>query len=237
MNPIHEAERAVLVALARRFPDSFVWTGGSLLQLHEQSPRASLDVDLIPSGAPVDASEFAEAVAEALGALNAILGSQFESSIAEEGRGLLRLRIHEAETDAAFTVDVTRIAGAGGRTRSVLVNSLLGTAAVNAPGVSTLLRQKARALLFRRFAKAGDIFDIWFLLQRGAKLEDNDRLALQDELLAAGIDEETVEERFAVLSRLTWVPALTKSGVGGLNRETAVQILVSVRAFVETLLP
>ncbi len=53
MNPLEQAELAVIVEIFRRYPDAFVWIGGSVLRLVNHSPRTSFDIDLAPlAGSP-----------------------------------------------------------------------------------------------------------------------------------------------------------------------------------------
>lgn len=230
MESIYEAEKAVVAALFRRYPDRFVWVGGSMLQLVEHSPRASFDVDLIPLE-PTPPAELLAAVQESLEGYGAITGIGYTVALDENTNqqepDFLRLRIHPTSANAgAFTLDLTRLPGLPSSTNTILLASLLGTAAVRVPTREGMLAQKWRALLLRRFVKPGDLFDVWFLLSKGVALSPHDQLALRDELHAAEVD---LEERFAVFEKPGWVQALAKSGVAGLTPATARLMLEQVR--------
>lgn len=229
MSPIEEAERAVLTEIFRRFPDAFLWIGGSLLHLLYHSPRASLDVDLAPLADSPRTAEIAEVVRSALSIANPILGTHLATAAGDE----LRIRVEDQQTDppkAAFSVDITRIAAATRQVETVLLASALGTAAVRVPSGPALLAQKLRALVLRRFPKPGDLFDCWFLLTKGVKLGRLQRLELADEIEAAGV---SVEQRLASFQSGRWVEALRRAGVEGLNESTSAAIVDRVRTCLE----
>lgn len=224
MKSIYEAEKALLAVLFRHYPDRLVWVGGSMLQLLEHSPRASFDVDLIPLE-PISPAELVGVVKECMERLGALVGLEYSVTIDGGEPDFVRLRIR-ASDGGAFTLDLTRMPGLPNSTITVLLDSLLGAAAVRVPTLGVMLVQKWRALLLRRYAKPGDLFDVWFLLSKGVVLTSNEELALHDEIEAAEVD---IAERFAALQRSGWAQALTKSGVEGLTPDTARLMLERVR--------
>ena len=224
------AERAVLAYVFRRYPDHFVWTGGSVLQLLHQSPRSSLDLDLVPllplTGRDLSGSDLLTVVGEALQVLAPLMNLRFETRIEEERPDFLRIRVEGAEPGLGFTLDVTSMPGRAASTEVILLDSVLGAASVVVSSPGSQLAQKWRALFLRRFAKPGDLFDVWFLLNQGAALFPNEQTALRDELAAAEVD---VLERLGTFDRGGWQRALVKSGVDWLTPEAGRLMLDQVR--------
>ena len=198
MNRIIDAERAAICALFRTWPDALVWIGGSVLHLLYASPRTSYDLDLAPrKGLLPPGRQAAEAVRAALQEVNAALGTAFAVEPLSGSSGPIRV------TEGArpgFAVDLSAIAGSVGETRGTVLESVVGPQAVVVPTDSGLLRLKLEALLFRRFVKASDVFDAWFLTSRGAKLTPPERRRLREEVRLREIEWEEVGQR---LSRLT----------------------------------
>lgn len=226
MDQIERAELEVVAAIFRTYPNAFVWVGGSVMRLIHRSPRASYDIDLAPRDETPPAGELLASVRAALPEPYRVAGPP------ETRDGFVRIRIDGRSGDPGFTVDLTGIAGSIRSTASILVPSLTGTVAVRIPASSVLLLQKLRALLFRRFPKPGDLFDVWFLLERGILLEQPDRLSLADEARAAGLDDGGVDEILRSFRGTAWVRALERSGVTGLDEESAKSLLARVRAYI-----
>lgn len=221
-----------MAEIFRRYPDSFTWIGGSALRLLHHSPRASFDVDLVPGGDSPSRELIAAAIAEALREANEVLRSEFRlEKDAEEEVGFLGFRIADGVTPA-FSVDIICEAGSTVRSRSALVTTVTGTAAVRVITDSAQLQQKLRALFLRTYPKPGDLFDSWFLLEKGIRLDEQDRLALADEFHGAHMDWNGMEERLSKFHGQTWVHALERTGVRGLNAETAPAMVARVRDYV-----
>lgn len=201
MEEIESSERSVVCALFRAFPEAYVWIGGSVLQLVHSSPRASYDLDLVPRSDPPPARAVTAAVRDALDEWNAATGNHYvlEDKAFGDGSALLRLGIVENGA-FRFTVDITRIAGNAGATAVVLLESTLGPQAVVIPTPSSFLLQKVEALLFRRFLKLADVFDVWFLLAGGARLARTQRDWLSGRLRMEELGRADVEERLESLS-------------------------------------
>lgn len=229
MAPIAEAELAVVAEIFRRLPGSFVWIGGSVLQLLHRSPRVSNDVDLVPLVWLLPGPDVPQVVSNAISSVNVALGIRLEIDGVEPNDTFFRIRV-KGEDQISFSIDLTRITGSIRATRSVIVSSATGTAAVIVPTDSCLLAAKVRAFLLRRFPKPGDMFDIWFLLSERVSLEPEDRIALEDEF--ADLDAESVDERFRSFRGKAWIQALSRSGVTGLTPETGADMAATVRRFV-----
>jgi hypothetical protein len=209
MNAIEIAERAVLCALFRRYPDGLVWIGGSVLQLLYDSPRASYDLDLCPSGEMPPAEEVRAAVREALEQVNATSGSRLIVDEFAVQPGLVRLKVTEGG-ELRFMVDLTLVAGQIRDAAAVVVESVLGPQAVRVATDSRLLMLKLEALLFRRFLKPADVFDVWFLLSRGVRLKPNQRAWLSDQVRMREMERADVKARFAKLTPERFLADLKK---------------------------
>ncbi len=227
MNPLEQAELAVIVEIFRRYPDAFVWIGGSVLRLVNHSPRTSFDIDLAPLAGSPEVAGLEDAIGAALDIVNPVLGRSLriagEPETAPEG--FVRIRIEE-DSRPAFSVDITRIVGSVRRTTTVLVTGINGSAAVRMPAPSVFLYQKIRSLYSRRYPKPGDLFDIWFLLESGVDLDEPGRAALEDEF-----DASDTGEKLRPLRKSGWIQALERAGVGGLTPETAAAMVDRVETF------
>ena len=99
-----------------------------------------------------------------------------------------------------FLVDCTRITGHPGETTAVVIDSLLGPQAVTVPTEASLLVLKLEAVLFRRFLKPADVFDVWFLRSRAVRLEDLHRERLSEQVRLREIERGEVEQRLGKLA-------------------------------------
>ncbi len=200
MPVVEQAERAVLCALFRRYPKAFVWIGGSVLQLLYGSPRTSYDLDLAPQDELPPARDLAAVLRAALERLSEILSRRYAVDLGEASRpDMLRLSVTEAGV-RIFFVDFTRISGHVRETRAAVIDSPLGPQAVVTPTSSYLFLMKLEALLFRRFLKVTDVFDLWFLRSRGVRLDKQQRHHLSDEVAIREIDFASVEARLHKLT-------------------------------------
>ena len=145
------------------------------------------------------AHEVIGAIRTSLDELNQALGSRFTAEVAGESSGLLRVKVSEGG-EPKFLVDFTRIAGHVGDCTSVVLQSALGPQAVLVPTDSGLLLLKVEALLFRRYLKAADVYDVWFLASRRVRLSRRQREQLSEEVLLREVELADVEAR---LRRLT----------------------------------
>jgi hypothetical protein len=167
MDLIETAERAVLAAVFRAHARLFVWIGGSVLRLLYESPRASFDLDLAAQEEPPPAKDLAVLAAQALRHVNLTLGSR---CTVEPGAVAHRLEVSDAGR-RLFLVDCTRISGRIVDTAPIIIQSVVGPEAVVVPSGPSLLALKIESLLFRRFLKPTDVFDICFLRSLNVKLQ------------------------------------------------------------------
>ena len=233
MDPNEPAERAVLARLFLHYPSSFVWVGGSVLQLIFHSPRSSYDLDLTPIGEPTPTTAVAAVISDALREFNGLEGGAFQLAETESGASFVRFRI-KAAGKAAFTVDLVRMGGqAVSGTRTLLMASPLGPATVLIPKDAYLLAGKLSTFLLRTYPKPGDLFDVWFLHDRGIRLSKSERQALADTLAFAEIDLEAACSRLKKFDNPAWIAALERAGVKGLTKASAAQLVATVRRVIE----
>ncbi len=199
----------MLCSLFRRYPDGLVWIGGSVLQLLYGSPRASHDLDLCPIGAMPPAEEVRAVVEEALELVNATSGSWLIVGESAVQPGLVRLKVTEGG-ELRFMVDLTLVAGQVRDTVAVVMESVAGPQAVAVPTESRLLMMKMEALLFRRFLKTADVFDVWFLVSRKVRLKPHHRGWLSDQVRMREIERADVKARFAKLTPERFLAGLKK---------------------------
>jgi hypothetical protein len=211
MRPQESAERAVICALFRELPDAFVWIGGSVLHLLLSSPRVSYDLDLSPRQETVPVHSVVQVVRSVLAEVDPALGTSLAlEEVNSAGPGnLVRLRVVE-QGRFRFAIDLTRIAGRVAHTRTVMVESLVGPQAVVVPTDACLLMLKLEALLFRRFLKPADVFDVWFLVSRGIRLDKQQRAWLSDQVRLREVDLWDVEQRLAALTPQRFLADLKK---------------------------
>ena len=228
---IEVAERAVLCALFRRYPGTLVWIGGSVLHLLYASPRASYDVDLCPKGEAPPTAQLTAVVQSALDELNIISGTRY--ALEEVAGSAVPCLLVKDGGSPAFRIDFTRIAGAVADTKTTIIESPLGPQAVLVPTDSCLLLLKLEALLFRRFVKPADVFDIWFLLSRGTRLEKRHRAWLSVEVQARELDWTELESRLNKLTAERFLADLKKrlsdQAFHGWNRQRAQTAVDAVR--------
>ncbi len=195
MLSVEDLERAVLCTLFRRYPGAFVWIGGSVLHLVRSSPRVSYDLDLVPQDELLASDDLTSELQSALGTLSEAFHSQYALEVVETDR----LRVTD-RGNPIFWVDFTRITGRVAETTAVVLSSPLGPQAVCVPTDSSLLLLKLESLLFRRFLKPADVFDIWFLGSQGIRLEKHHRQQLSDALAMREITSADVESRLRKLT-------------------------------------
>lgn len=160
--------REILISLSRLYPGRFLLIGGGALHLLHGSPRSSADLDFA-SPDPLSHAEL-KTIAAALAHDLSRLPSWAEEppscsvvghSIEVRARGLVPVLVQ---------FPALPVVTAGGDRRLVTGESLR-TELVVVPTLDSLLLSKAVALLKRPAAKGRDAFDIWFLRERGAKLD------------------------------------------------------------------
>lgn len=236
MNLIESAERAVLAALFRAYPRTFVWIGGSVLQLLYGSPRASYDLDLAAGDEAPPADPLARVAGEALAEVNQVLHSRCRIAKVA-GAAPVRLAVLDRD-ERLFLIDCTRIAGHLGETMAVVIDSLVGPQSVAVPTEASLLALKLEALLLRRFLKPSDAFDVWFLLSLGVTLEDQHREWLSEHVRLREIEWTDVAQRLAKLTAHRFLADLQKhvspEALHSWTPDRAQAALSQVRALLQT---
>lgn len=163
--------REILISLNRLYPGRFVFIGGGALRLLHGSPRSSADLDFV-SRREVSEAELKEVAARLERDLR-LLPTYSQTKLACRARG------HDVEVRLAGAVAATLqfpwlpAVPPGGDPRLVTGESLR-TELVVSPSLDALLCCKAIAFLKRPAVKGRDAFDIWFLRERGAKLDAED---------------------------------------------------------------
>jgi len=232
MNRIEDAERAVLCSLFRAWPEALVWIGGSVLHLLYASPRASHDLDLARRRGDLPrAADAAGVVRAALDQVNLVLGTRLSAEV-PSGPGK-SIRVAD-DGVPSFTVDFSAISGHIGEVTTTVLASVVGPQAVMVPTDSALLRLKLEALLLRRFLKAADVFDAWFLISRGVRLTPQQRRWLWDVISPREIDWQKVERRLAQLTAERFLADLKRrlpaESLHGWNTASAKAALDAVQA-------
>lgn len=167
-SPADLLAREALGVLFRLHPDRFVLIGGGALRFVHGSPRASADLDLhaAPPPAKAELKALAAELEAGLAPLAARLGSALAAApgddsitLSLDGRPLVRL-------------DFTAFACPAKVERRLVRTGAPGYEALAVPVLDELLFAKAQALLSRPHPKGRDLFDLWFLKERGARLDE-----------------------------------------------------------------
>lgn len=161
--------REVLVSLFRLYPGRFVLIGGGALRLLYGSPRSSADLDLVGRRQPSEAElrGLAAALERDLSRLPSLAG---RIASCRAARHDVEVRIDGA---ARLLLQFPRLPAALAKGESRLVTGeSLRTEMIVAPPLDALLECKAVALLKRPAVKGRDVFDIWFLRERDARLDE-----------------------------------------------------------------
>lgn len=159
--------RESLAVLGRLHPSRFILLGGGALRLFHDSPRTSADLDLHAEPRPgaAELRALAAALERGLVPLSLKVGSALDVRATADALEVLAKR--KVEVRLEFT--------AFARPRKVekllLRTGTPGFEVVVVPVLDELLFGKAVALLARRHPKGRDAFDVWYLLERGARLD------------------------------------------------------------------
>lgn len=163
--------RETLVALFRGHPDRFVLIGGAALHVVYGSPRESADADLL-AASPVgraELSRISRRLEQALKPAAAHLGVSLGCRPAGSGDAIIVRR----DSRPLLTVQFPRLPGFTRRENRLVVADSLGPELIAVPDPDGLLFSKLVALLKRPRLKGRDVFDIWFLAERGARLRSD----------------------------------------------------------------
>lgn len=192
-----------LQLLFTAYPDAFVFFGGASLVLFYESPRLSADLDLLvlldllPT--PEQLIQVLEAPLAEAAALVRLPDVKVRAAIV--GDTHLKLTV-SSEQQVLFTIDLSRIS-------AISRNAVIEVPVANSPELRVnarilsrdfLLFQKAESFLLRRNVKVRDVFDIKFLVEQGARLNDNLRAHLSD-----GRASEILEDSDQINARIAQV--------------------------------
>lgn len=160
--------REVLISLFRLRPGRFVLIGGGALRLLHGSPRSSADLDLVSPKPPTGAAvrTLAGELEKDLSRLPSLAARRVscraeghDVSVSLDGRPLVLLQFPAMPAVPAGE-------------RRLITGESLRSELIVIPSLDALLFCKAVAFLKRPSLKGRDAFDIWFLRERGAKLDE-----------------------------------------------------------------
>lgn len=163
--------REALVCFFRAFPDEAIFVGGNVLHLLYGSPRYSRDVDLLPRRELHRAalSQIAHQLEHRLQPFANLLGESIICRAQTPESSAVEVRLAGRRI---ITLEFSRIAGSVRQRETKLLQSeSLASEVVVCPVLDEMLFLKLRVLLKRRFFKARDVFDLWYLLSLGAKAD------------------------------------------------------------------
>lgn len=166
--------RESLLWFFRAFPRLAIFVGGNVLHLIYGSPRYSRDVDLFPYRelGEAELAKIAEWLERKLPPLAALLRQPINCRVRTLDPPTIDIQLAGRRQVA---LEFSRIAGAVGRTETRFLRSeSLASELVICPVLDELLFLKLKALLQRKFLKARDVFDLWYLLNLDAKLDEKE---------------------------------------------------------------
>lgn len=166
--------RESLLWFFRAFPHLAIFIGGNVLHLIYGSPRYSRDVDLFPYRelGEAELAKIAEWLERKLPPLAALLRQPINCRVRTLDPPTIDIQLAGRRQVA---LEFSRIAGAVGRTETKFLRSeSLASELVICPVLDELLFLKLKALLQRKFLKARDVFDLWYLLNLDAKLDEKE---------------------------------------------------------------
>lgn len=221
--------RESLAVLGRLHPSRFILLGGGALRLFHSSPRASADLDFYAEPRPgaAELRGLADALQRGLTPLSLKLGTPLD----------VRPKADALEVRAAGKVQARLEFTAFARPRKVekllLRTGTPGFEVVVVPVLDELLFGKAVALLARVHPKGRDAFDIWYLLDRGARL---DAEAFRDWLAWEEIDAARIAARRDEFSPRRLAADLDRYLPADLRRSLSETGYASIRAALAKLL-
>jgi predicted nucleotidyltransferase component of viral defense system len=189
--------RETLLWFFRVFPDLAIFVGGNVLHLLYGSPRYSRDVDLLPTQdlRPSELREIARELEQRLRPFAAFLGEPIVCRLRAQRISTIEVRLAARRV---IELEFSRIAGTVRRTEVKLLQSdSLASEIVRCPILEELLLLKLRVLLKRRYFKARDVFDLWYLRELGAGFDDKE---FEHWLVLEDIDADDVGRRLKLIS-------------------------------------
>ena len=161
--------RESLVCFFREFPDLAIFIGGNVLRLIYGSPRYSRDVDLLPRRElrQAEFAKIAQRLEQRLRPFATLLGESILCRHRRPESAAVDIRLAGRRI---IDLEFSRIAGGVRQTETKLLQSeSLASEVVVCPVLDELLFLKFQVLLKRKFFKARDVFDLWYLLSLGAQ--------------------------------------------------------------------
>jgi len=159
--------------LFRDFPDAFVLFGGATLVLFHNSVRHSNDLDLLSNEKLPSSDAIIESLKRGLQApVEALNIGALQYEVRNGNQPELKIFVSDGAGSRLFQIDFTRM---GSVIESEIEDHEIELdddflSNVKSASKEFLLLQKAEAFLQRRIIKARDAYDIYLLLNRGAKL-------------------------------------------------------------------
>lgn len=159
--------------LFRDFPDAFVLFGGATLVLFHNSVRHSNDLDLLSNEKLPSSDAIVESLKKGLQApVEALNIGALQYEVKNGKQPELKIFVSDGAGLRLFQIDFTRM---GPVIESEIEDHEIELddeflSIVKSASKEFLLLQKAEAFLQRRIIKARDAYDIYLLLNRGAKL-------------------------------------------------------------------
>lgn len=222
--------RESVVWFFRLFPELAILVGGNVLHLLYGSPRYSRDLDLLPrrSVHSNDLRTIARRLDQNLQAFATLLGQSIDCRIRTSEPPALDLRL---AGQRLITLEFTRVIGSVRRTEAKLLRSESSASeVVVCPALDELVFLKFQTLLKRKFFKARDVFDLWYLLSLDAKM---DKEEVKHWLSLEEIGDEEIRKKLDLLSprRLDGdlTPLLPASWLTKLRADHYGSIILSVK--------
>lgn len=190
MDILEVLAKEVLIVLFRAFPGRFFLVGGGALHWIFNSPRLSADIDLKPAQPATRETirEIRDVLAKRLPAAVLPLGLSVACEADPEAQAVRIL----ADGRVVLRVELAPLTPVTGREKHLLQGDSLHSEIIVTPDIHQLLFAKAAALVKRPQVKGRDVFDIWFLLGRGAVL---DAQAFADWLKWEAIEPADLQEK------------------------------------------
>jgi Nucleotidyl transferase AbiEii toxin, Type IV TA system len=186
--------REAAILIFRAWPDSFILYGGANLVLFHNSVRHSADLDLlIRSGTLPTAPEIQRILTDGLKPLGKLLNLD----LIVTQLSAVKLAVITPDRRTLFTVDLSKMGSviqSGIEEHAVEALGAPDEALIRSVSRDHQLFQKAEVFLFRTRLKARDAYDIWDLLNSGAKLTAHLKEHLDDRLWGE-MDSEAIRER------------------------------------------
>ena len=226
--------RESLLWFFRAFPDLAIFIGGNVLHLLYDSPRYSRDVDFFPLRKlhSADLAKISASLERRLLPLAALLRQPIDCRVRSPEPATIDIRLASRRM---VVLEFSRIAGAVGRTETKLLRSeSLASEVVVCPVLDELLFLKIKTLLKRKFLKARDVFDLWYLLNLEARL---DKREFEHWLALEEIEDQDIQRRLKLISpsrlEADLAPLLPTPWLRKFRNDNYASLLRTVRSLLE----